>query len=259
MNLSVVQNGARASLALDPFPHAIIDPALPWDAYERLAAEYPEALVIEQERDEQGHTCRYRGARALREGRIPRLWESFVRQNTSTAFFRDLVALLEPALQRFYPERLPFLRSSTTALRQAGTADMDLECQFVVNLPSQETVRSAHLDNPRELYAVLFYMRSAEDDATGGDLELYEKVEAGVRYGPRREADPTQLRRVAQVPYAANRAVVFLNTPASFHGVSPRRGGTVNRRYMNIIAELPRKKGLLGRKKTTPWFEIQAS
>ncbi len=259
MSLSVLQNGSRASLTMEPFPHLVIEPALPGEVYEQLAVEYPESTVIEQGGHEHGFTCRYFGHQALGEKRISPLWASFVRYHASGEFFRKVVALLEPALERHYPRRLGFLQSATTTLREEGKADIELECQFVVNLPSRDTVRTIHLDNPRELYALLFYMRSAEDRAAGGDLELYENMGTSVRLHGKREVDPGHVRRVKEVPYATNKVVLFLNTAASFHGVSPRVGSARNRKYLNIIAELPRRtQGVVFSKRTTPWFDLES-
>lgn len=70
----------------------------------------------------------------------------------------------------------------------------------------------------------------------------------------RREVSPQDLKLTMPIAYSANKAVLFLNTPQSFHGVSPRRGAQQNRRYINIIAEVSKCRDFLLRHKEKPWF-----
>ena len=236
-----------------PFPHIVIEPALPAETFAQLARDYPEDWVVEKGGHESDFTCRYFTREALSEGRLPPLWADFVRYHTSDAFFREAVQLLMPALETWYPERLDFIRRARTVPRGMGAGDIELETQFVVNLPCAESVRSPHLDNPRELYALLFYMRRDDDSSSGGDLEVFERRDAEVRMHGRREADPGNLGLAKSIAYAPNKTLLFLNTPQSFHGVSPRRDMLRNRRYLNIIAEVSKRRGVLLRKEK-PWF-----
>ena len=256
MDISVLQNGSQASLIMEPFPHMVIEPALPPAIYGQLSEEYPEPLIVGRGGYKMQPACRYFAHDALGEGKISPLWTSFLRYHTSEAFFRQAADLLAPALERRYPHQLEFIRNAGTTPRNMGKSDIELECQFVVNLPCEQTVRTIHIDNPRELYAVLFYMRHADDRSTGGDLQLYKRKGKTVDYRGVREADPEAIDWVKDIGYGANKVVMFLNTPQSFHGVSPRSDEPINRRYMNIISEIPKRKGTLFRTKTKPWFEL---
>jgi hypothetical protein len=117
---------------------------------------------------------------------------------------------------------------------------MQMEIQFVLNGMQEETVRTAHLDNGRELWAGLFYMRKPEDSSTGGDLQIFKTVKEPTFHGVR-EVDMSTVEAVETVPYQANTLVLFLNTRHSLHGVTPRLGAPCVRRYINMTAHADRK------------------
>lgn len=239
---------------MEPFPHMVIEPALPSELYAQLARDYPEQSVIRQGGHESEFVCRYPAPRALADQHLSPLWTSFLHYHTSLEFFREAVELVVPALEKWYPERLHFIRRASTVPRGMGKGDIELETQFVVNLPCEQSVRTPHLDNPRELYAIFFYMRLEDDRSTGGDLEMYNRRVPSVRMHGRREASPDDLSLAKTISYGANKALLFLNTPVSFHGVSPRRAIERNRRYVNIIAEVSKIRNLLMRRKEKPWY-----
>jgi hypothetical protein len=192
----------------------------------------------------------------LKAEEIPQIWKEFVAFHTSDRCYREVIDLLEPALASCYAERLEFIRKAKTAIRNVGDGDIVLDCQFVLNRPNVATSRTIHLDNPKELYAMLFYVRPPGDTVKGGDLQIYRALRDNVEMTGVREANLDDLELVKDVPYAANRLALFLNTPKSFHGVSVREPGGINRRSMNIIAELPKKKGWFGSKSKSEWFHV---
>jgi hypothetical protein len=254
-DLSVLQNGSKATLLMDPFPHLVIEPALPSAVYGELAEKFPESVVIERGVHETDVTCRYAGRRVLRDEDVTPIWQAFFRYHTSADFFREAVDLLEPGITRFYPERLAYLQNARTVPRKMGRAEIELECQFVVNLPAGKSVRTVHLDNPRELYAILFYLRKPDDDSDGGNLQVLSARDGPVRLNRSREADTDGLGCIKEIDYGVNKAVIFLNTPRSYHGVTARSNVRLNRRYVNIIAEVPKGFGL-PTKRTRPWFRL---
>ena len=66
---------------------------------------------------------------------------------------------------------------------------------------------------------------------------------------------PEDLSLVETLTYGTNKVLLFLNTAISFHGVSPRPASTNNRRYVNIMAEVSKRRDLLLRRKK-PWFRM---
>jgi hypothetical protein len=57
-------------------------------------------------------------------------------------------------------------------------------------------------------------------------------------HGPRPgKIDPRKVERIATVPYRANTLVMWINSPAALHGVTPRSATEIPRRYMNFLGE----------------------
>jgi len=104
-SISVLQNGASASLNMTPFPHVVIEPALAGQV-------------------------------------LSPLWRSFLEHHVSPAFYREATELIVPALKEWHPDRLDFIRRARTVARDMGKGDIDLDSQFVINLPSEKTSRS---------------------------------------------------------------------------------------------------------------------
>ncbi len=240
---------------MDPFPHVVIENALPEPIFKQLLDEFPEQVVIDQGGLFDGHTHRLLAPDVLNAKDVPGLWGEFFKFHVSQECYRETIELLDPALASFYPERLDAIRKARTSIRNVRNSDIELDCQFVLNRPNDDTSRTIHLDNPRELYAMLLYVRPPDDTVNGGDLQISRMRHGQVGMTDNREASPNDLEWVKDITYAANKLVLFLNTPKSFHGVSVREPGNFNRRSINIIAELPKKKSWFGIKKSE-WFRI---
>lgn len=118
--------------------------------------------------------------------------------------------------------RYPGRRSNDQNL----TSDLRLDCQFVINSPVQQvsSVEKIHVDLPEKLFAALLYFRDPSDGA-GGDLELY------------RVRSDQQVEKFDVVQYQPNMLIMWLNTPLSFHGVTPRQTTEMPRRYINLLGE----------------------
>jgi hypothetical protein len=77
-----------------------------------------------------------------------------------------------------------------------------------------------------------------EDDSKGADLELLSPKGTGLlKYGDQRMLPSDQTTHVRTIPYKRNTLVLFLNTPRSLHGVSPRVATPHTRYFINLVAE----------------------
>jgi hypothetical protein len=240
MRLDVTQSVTKDDLAQDPCPYFCIRDALPVDIYEQLVAEYPEAHMM-QDGKTHFQARRYRQHEFV-PGTVSALWQEFVEYHNSREYKDRVLDLFEPALERYYPSLVDDLRSAAVSRRhdsQPGT--VQLEVQFVLNGLQEETVRTPHLDNSRELFAGLLYMRKPEDASTGGDIHVFRKTVADPEYTGIREVNPDHVVKAGSVPYRANTMILFLNTHDTIHGVTPRLGANCLRRYVNIDAHQDRK------------------
>lgn len=239
-NLSVLQNFRPEHFRMDPYPHVVIQDALPVDLYNELAVQYPESILG-------GHTQGFKDFRYYQHEftseHVTPLWQRFVDFHTSRDYKDQVIQALEPGLRRYYPEITDKYLGIDVSLRHHGkprtTAAM--EVQFVMNGADIEKIRTPHLDSAREMFACLFYMKKPEDHSQGGDLIIYRKTQPDFKFLPGRLAPVDQIQEVHRVIYRANTLVIFLNSADSIHGVSPRRGAPVFRRYVNIDCHVAEK------------------
>ena len=241
-NFDVTQNITSRDLICKPFPYFYIKNALPWDIYEQLSNEYPETHMMQD-----GKTIfqarRYR-QHEFESNIISSLWQDFIEYHTSQEFKDRVLNLFDSAIKDYYPLYQQILQKAKVLQRRDLDAKkpniVATDLQYVLNGLQEETVRTAHLDNPKEIFAGLFYMRKNEDNSIGGDLQLYRRLVDNVNYISPRQADPKHIELVETIPYRANHMILFLNTPDSIHGVTPRLNAKVLRRYVNISAHLDR-------------------
>lgn len=198
----------------DPFPHVVVEGALPEGYYERLVSTRPTPEQIMQWTGKiLGPNQRLDLPTKQALYRLPPIWVEFCRAHTSADFVQMAMRLLNAPLVQ--------------ATR--------IECQPGINTPSPvlSKVRGPHLDNPKEIYAGLFYMAS---DSDGGDLEIYRWKSGEKKYHGKLEVYEECVELVKTVPYKPNTCVFFLNGPNALHGVTPRKSKNF-RSLVNVIAE----------------------
>ena len=240
LNLDVTQTITKDDLQQDPCPYFCIHDALPWALYDQLVAEYPEAHMM-QDGKTHFQARRYRQHEIV-PGTVSDLWLEFIQYHNTKEFKNRVLELFEPALERYYSHFAQDLRDAGVSERHAGQpGTVQLEVQFVLNGQQDTTVRTTHLDNSRELFAGLLYMRKPEDQSTGGDIQVFRKLVPTPEYTGIREVNPAHVESAGTVPYRANTMILFLNTHDTIHGVTPRIGATCVRRYINIDAHQDRK------------------
>ena len=248
---NLLNSVSRSSLRLRPFPHFVIENALPSDIYERLSASFPHEILTSGHPsviNDRGHTRRLLRKDFGRFSSLDPIWNQFASENTSLEFFRTASQFFfSPIIDKLYPGLLPKLASIPVGPR---TLDPKLDSQsaltdfqLVSNLPRSDshTSRTPHLDNPQQLYALLYYMRDDTDQSIGGGLQLYQpkKSAFSAPHNRGRTIDPVHLNDYYTLHYSSNTAIFFLNTRSSYHAVQPIYQQTIARRSINIIGELP--------------------
>jgi 2-oxoglutarate-Fe(II)-dependent oxygenase superfamily protein len=246
MNISILQRVTPSDFSLDPFPHLVIRNALPQDLFDSLMETFPPIEVVNvKNRPMVNNNDCFLGAIDVFENKaIADNWRHFFKYHTSAEFFRQAVTLiaepfreLQPSAEEIIGKKLEKLTIAVSGSKE--TADAYIQCQFGINSPvvRESSVRTAHVDNPQKLFNALLYCRKHDDPTPGGELVLYKfKREPG--FYKTRTAMPTRIEAVGSVPYEANTLVLFLNSPSSVHGVSPRPPTPHVRRYINFQVEL---------------------
>lgn len=249
---SILTSIHRSQIVTEPFPHVHVPDLLDQDYYAALADAYPALQAVAGERTLKSNQAYLQSAReVINNPAIPHIWREFFAYHTSERFFREMIAFWQLCIEQEYQSLSGYLGKPvsdlTTAVREkskeetAGNlgADVMLDCQFGMNSPASRpgTVRGPHIDKPRKLYAALLYFRHPDDSFEGGDLEFYRSRQPNYPVDGRLNINKKYVEHCATIPYRANSLVMWLNTPRSLHGVSPRPATNVPRRYINVLAE----------------------
>ncbi|HEY0746635.1 MAG TPA: hypothetical protein VGD63_08055, partial [Steroidobacteraceae bacterium] len=187
---SILRGITRADIRREPYAHVVVEGCLPPQLYAELARTFPDDATI------------LRLATSASRGRVQpnsrhdvgaqhilgnpdcfsRGWQEFVRYHVSNIFFQEFIGLMGPEIMAAYPELERRLGRSLRELRtgildtpEADDCEIALDCHIGINTPSRRrgSVRRVHTDAPDELFAALIYFRAENDEAGGGDLEIF--------------------------------------------------------------------------------------
>jgi len=249
--LSVLQRVSRADVRAEPFPHLVVENALPADLCDALLASYPYPAALGVDLAANNNRWSVGVAAARANPAVPALWRDFLAYHASAAFFAEFLELFGLYILATHPEHYPdphtlgALRPGVRAKDDWQRADVLLDAQLGGNTPvrAASSVRGLHVDKGDKLYSGLFYLRRDDDHARGGDLEIH-------RFRPRlstwrRErafneysVDPGATEWVTTVPYRQNTLVLFLNSLDSLHGVTVREPTSHCRLFLNLVGEV---------------------
>lgn len=249
---SILERADKSQIRDEPFPHLIMDNALPEAYYAELEAAFPSLDFVAGQGELDNNMLYLRSALdVIGNFEVAAVWRDFFAFHCSADFFHQACSFWRERIDRLNPDLEENfgkpLEDFTVGLRQPRkhenpenkSADVMMDCQFGMSSPvrSVSSVRGPHVDNRAKLFAALLYFRHPDDDSTGGELELYRLK--GRRYPNRRmtKIDAKYIECVERVPYGANRLVVWLNSAYSIHGVSPRSIANMPRRYINFLGE----------------------
>lgn len=266
--LSVLNKAAQAEKHLDPFPYAVIRNAVREELFAQLSAAYPRIETIAGPGALRNNTLYLKSAReVVDDAAYPELWRAFFAYHCSREFYlesldfwREELRTTHAGVEHTHGKRFD---DFSCGMRYPGdrdnpenrTEDIQLDCQFGVNSPVTRvtSVRGPHVDTRYKLFAAILYFRADGDDSSGGELEFYRYRDPALRYRPGEPIDarfvdncparalnriePTHVEKIRTFAYEPNTLVMWLNTPQSIHGVSPRACTRWPRRYVNFLGE----------------------
>jgi len=240
---TVLDRATRADIRTDPYPHVVIEDALPADLYARLRATLPASDVIGWVGPKPSNIRLPCSAfRILRDARLDPVWAGFARAHASADFVGRVLDLFEghwPAIPPS-PDAIRAMRWGLLDDPETTPDMLAVDARIELNTPVLErpsSVRSGHVDTPNRLFSGLYYLRAEDDDTPGGDLDLH-RWRREPRDVARYEIGADEIEPVATVPYGANRLVLFPNHPHALHGVTPRPPTRHERAYVFITAEV---------------------
>lgn len=233
--LSILQK--KPTIYKDPYPHFVIEDALPDDLYDHLEREWPKEQLLRTQPFDKGICYRLKADEMLKESVVPHVWKEFAEYHTSVEFFNEVKDIFGDII----PE-IPNIEKTLSARGwDKGNDIIGTDCQAVMHKPIDYSSRTPHIDNPREIYAGLLYMPFPDDNSTGGEFQIHQAegvIKEVNKSGGREVSAYNQGKVVKSVPYKRNTFVMFCNNSSrSVHSVSPRVGATLHRRSVNIIAE----------------------
>jgi len=294
-SLSVLARATRTDVASDPYPHLILEDALPDALCQALIDAYPAPAVVgagarSNQRWSMPTTA------ALASDGVPDIWKRFVDHHASPAFFSEVCDVFGDQIVERYPTRFPDeatlralrvgVRNRDVLRRQGPNAsdsdvgvDLVLDAQIAGNTPvlAPSSVKTVHVDSGNKLFTGLLYLRLPEDDATGGDLEVvrFRRDLTRAQYARRFDGmfvDDASVEHVRTVPYRRNVLFMFVNGPNALHGVTVRQPTPHRRLFLNLVGEVKtplfevpqhwqtrlRKLPRLAQKRARKWFGLPA-
>ena len=234
----------KPTVQINPYPHVIIEDALPWDLYEELENTFPEDQVLATKPFDDGICYRMKANVMLDPNFQPEIWRKFAQYHTSAEWFNEVNKLF-----KFYLPAVLNKKFTEDELGARGWAEDNkniwTDCQVVMHKPIEEkTSRTPHIDNPMEMWAGLLYMPYKNDESTGGEFQLSSVLDdvKKVNMNLGRQIYRSNLGPVVKSdPYKRNTFVMFANnSPNTIHGVSLRQNAKLYRRSVNIIGEFKR-------------------
>lgn len=258
MATSLLGRALRRNIVTEPFPHIVVEDALPVDYYRQLATEFPSFKAIAGEGPHGNNELYLKSAFDIPHmPDVSAAWREFFAYHTSRDFYSEIVALFGDHIRDAHPEFEATLgrkfEDMTVGVRTPNKAqdadakrhDAKLDVQFGCNSPVLEksSVRTAHVDSKFKLLASLLYFREDGDGSAGGELELYRHDPAAARFDKRHQLISGDFDVARTVPYRPNMLVMWVNSPRALHGVSPRYPTSIPRRYVNIICETYQQQG----------------
>lgn len=247
---SLLANITRDQVQLEPFPFLFVKNVLPDDVCQQLIKEFPPVSVLAKDRKEVPENTRldYTISDVRNDSsQISTLWQEFMEANAGEEFVADIFRLFGPEIKTLYPQYAEYVDNGSapgSGIRVVDQFDENMllaDANIGANTPitsgQASSVRTAHVDDPRKLWAGLFYLRHPEDTSEGAEFVIYKYKDGVTPTFTRQQINMNDVEEVVRVPYQTNTLVLFLNSFNAVHGVTPRGVAPHTRMFLNIVGE----------------------
>ena len=241
-NLSLLQNFHESNFYTDPFPHVIIDNALPENIYTELEKSIPNDLISQS--DIQLNNFRTNiFPDQLKNDLKHKIWYDFLAYHNSIDFYEEFISIFKHEINKLYPnlineQKKKFIKKdSIKTMRNKDSAKIQkgetlftsiYGCNTPVKIPT--SVIQPHLDHYNKFYFGLYYLRPDEDKSEGGDLEIYKWKDSYSNFKKKNIIFTEKwtnmyehVNPVKKVEYKKNSVIFGINTIDSLHGVTVRQ------------------------------------
>ena len=186
MNLSLLQNFKANNFFLDPFPHIVIENALPEKLYNELSETYPTNKFNYTNQNNAILSINFEEIQ--KDNEISDLWKNFAlfhqggheSENFCPQVFDIFAKNIVDTFPNFFKNKEELYNLKVAPLEK-DNADIFLFSYLSCNSPvtkksppikSNGSVLDIHPDSPNKFISALFYMKDKNDTA-GGDLILH--------------------------------------------------------------------------------------
>lgn len=246
-------NFNKVDMRYEPYPIAILRPALDHDVYETLAANFPDEAIFEVLR-------KFPYKLSLSEKWAPQNYRRFLRENEpwrefhawvkSEKFIRSTVDFLaanhvDLPLHEAFETPYRRLRRGVRSIKHGNfpSRGVRLRSRFEFSsLKADGGVVEPHTDAPRKIITlVLSMVRPGEwPESFGGGLEIDRPTDKRYAYNWRNTIVPWEsIEKVATLPFVPNQCIVFVKTHNSLHSVRrmEQTGSKALRKTVTIVIE----------------------
>jgi hypothetical protein len=258
------QSVISGQVDINPYPHVIVENALPTDIFNALRSNFPDLNTLSTATGDKevGYDISAYGSDLPQHLPAEHPWVKFVQYLASGEFFMEFVRVFRPSLEKFYPDLLEKAENRKIVIQPRHSANaggdgtsgaaykIALESVVRDNFSFQErSMRGPHMDHAHKIFSALLYLRDDADTSDGGEFGLFAEKKSGdvvpnlktTIVDSKHDIDWERVELVKKVPYKANTFLCFLNTAYSIHGVMPRSSSRIPRRlvYMNADVLTP--------------------
>ena len=236
----------------EPFPHIIIEDCLDEYSYSLLADSFPDNDSFYPTDKEDNKAYWITGSDLLNVSN--NVWADFIDKHVSQKSFDKFIEVINPFMNDLDLDYVnnfgKELQNCSFRLAEIGGAknqsnkktDIVISVSAGINTPckTQSIIEPPHNDIPQKMFNSLLYMRTDEDDSSGGDLTLYKTLNQFVFTSiseDLNEVDEKYLKKIKTIKYSRNLFILFPNKVNAIHGVTARGPTLHTRRYINLNME----------------------
>ncbi len=222
---------AADSVVADPFPHVVIDDALPAALADELAATFPSRRAFTRWKPFTSNQKFLRFAPdVMADAAVGPAWKAYLADVAETAL-ADCVRLFAAHVRSEWPDfesRFGPLETLRTVPHSPACAGPEVFVDSMLLMHTPVTGRASVERGPHikiAQHVVLGYLtlRAPGDADPGGDYVLYSpKPESALQFGERQTTDESALMTDRVIPRRHNSMFLFLNTARSIQAVSAR-------------------------------------
>jgi hypothetical protein len=242
-NLSILRNQSKYDVKKLPFPHIIIENAIPSDLAQRLTNDFPVNLFLDNENNKRLDisVCNLDKYES-----ISQQWKDFILYHSSSDFLFEFIDIFQDHIKNSSSHKALSLNDHHIGRRNIDSftkCEVLLDAQISLNTPvlKESSVRKIHVDSENKIYSGLFYLRQPQDDSLGGDLNLYSwksnYTSAKKLKFYKEGVEEKHLELHKTIKYKNNVAILFLNSLDALHGITPREATSHPRTFVNLVAE----------------------